>query len=671
MSKMNLLAELMTELEKRGEVLSADDKSKQIKPEVEETGNKPMAGIEPGTDGPSKELKPKEATEQAGVEVKVQEVGNKPLSSEKKAGEADNVRKDLKPLEAAQASAEKVKEEVSGNKPVAASTPGEQKKVEEPAEKKAKVLSATDKPVNTPKEITAEGSETATLSNDDSRKATESASTAVGKVTSEFTMDRGDNKGTDPSAVKTDRGSQRAQDPAKFASVKKASLLIGLGSLIKIAVAKSKSQQRLFGLVHAVQKGEQKAPSKEVAEMAKDIKPKAVTDYAETKQKGLPEKKATSFKQAVLKLCKRADAYDDNMRANVGKNLKSMTNVADNNFKDPSNLEQGKAYTQVANIAKGTRHMIENAQSKPMIKAQSFKRADGTNALPVKAEKPPIKITVTNKPGVIRSRMPDDKSETIKGGSLAVHSQADVRNLAKLMLSTGGYGASLGATLGAIRAGVGKKNEAGKRDWLHHISEGAVSGLGTGMAVPAGISALQTFDTLPKTASINKRAALVTAIKKAVAQCPIEVAKAKKAKRGKAMAKLAAYLQKKAEGEIPVAAEPPKEKPKEKSMLRKALPWVAGAAGIGGALYGGNKLMQLGHDAAIRTNTGMRLKRMTNDVPAAGGIPSKLWSLLPGAGAPVGEAMSWNSSAQSQDAAAKNALIAALAKATRKGLIVQ
>lgn len=54
-------------------------------------------------------------------------------------------------------------------------------------------------------------------------------------------------------------------------------------------VAKSKKQQRLFGMVHAVQKGDIKAPSKQVAQLAKTMPKKAAKDYASTKHKGLPK----------------------------------------------------------------------------------------------------------------------------------------------------------------------------------------------------------------------------------------------------------------------------------------------------------------------------------------------------------------------------------------------
>lgn len=52
----------------------------------------------------------------------------------------------------------------------------------------------------------------------------------------------------------------------------------------------SKSQQRLFGMVHACQKSG-KCASKEVKDIAKGIGDKDAEDFASTKHKGLPEKK--------------------------------------------------------------------------------------------------------------------------------------------------------------------------------------------------------------------------------------------------------------------------------------------------------------------------------------------------------------------------------------------
>ena len=55
--------------------------------------------------------------------------------------------------------------------------------------------------------------------------------------------------------------------------------------------AKSKSQQRFFGMVRATQKGEMENPSPEVAKVAAATKRSDVKDFASTKHKGLPNKK--------------------------------------------------------------------------------------------------------------------------------------------------------------------------------------------------------------------------------------------------------------------------------------------------------------------------------------------------------------------------------------------
>ena len=57
--------------------------------------------------------------------------------------------------------------------------------------------------------------------------------------------------------------------------------------------AKSKAQQRFMGMVHAAQKGEGVA-SPEVAQAAKSMSKKSATEFANTKQGGLPEHKGKS-----------------------------------------------------------------------------------------------------------------------------------------------------------------------------------------------------------------------------------------------------------------------------------------------------------------------------------------------------------------------------------------
>ena len=55
--------------------------------------------------------------------------------------------------------------------------------------------------------------------------------------------------------------------------------------------ALSKKQQKFFGIVRAIQKGEQAPTTPETAKAASDMKKTDVKKFASTKHKGLPEKK--------------------------------------------------------------------------------------------------------------------------------------------------------------------------------------------------------------------------------------------------------------------------------------------------------------------------------------------------------------------------------------------
>lgn len=65
--------------------------------------------------------------------------------------------------------------------------------------------------------------------------------------------------------------------------------------------AVSKKQQKFFGVVRGMQKGD--IPKKgKAGEAAKEMKVKDVKDFAKTKHKGLPEKKKKETKETVKKL---------------------------------------------------------------------------------------------------------------------------------------------------------------------------------------------------------------------------------------------------------------------------------------------------------------------------------------------------------------------------------
>ena len=66
--------------------------------------------------------------------------------------------------------------------------------------------------------------------------------------------------------------------------------------------ALSKKQQRFFGIVRAIQKGEQTPTTPETAKAAADMKKTDVKKFASTKHKGLPEKK--KIKEDIQKVQK-------------------------------------------------------------------------------------------------------------------------------------------------------------------------------------------------------------------------------------------------------------------------------------------------------------------------------------------------------------------------------
>jgi len=102
----------------------------------------------------------------------------------------------------------------------------------------------------------------------------------VGKVSVSHKMKEGD---ADP--TNNDSGELKAA----MALLKKAGYKVSKGEQELDEKAVSKKQQKFMGMVHATQKGE-KAPSKEVAKVAKSMKKGDAEDFASTKHKGLPEK---------------------------------------------------------------------------------------------------------------------------------------------------------------------------------------------------------------------------------------------------------------------------------------------------------------------------------------------------------------------------------------------
>ena len=82
--------------------------------------------------------------------------------------------------------------------------------------------------------------------------------------------------------------------------------------------ATSKQQQKLMGIVHAIQKGDAdpKDFSKGAQQMAKDMKPGDVKDFASTSHKGLPDKKE-AIKEKIRSIVREKMMKEMNVTGNV------------------------------------------------------------------------------------------------------------------------------------------------------------------------------------------------------------------------------------------------------------------------------------------------------------------------------------------------------------------
>lgn len=114
--------------------------------------------------------------------------------------------------------------------------------------------------------------------------------------------------------------------------------------------AKSKSQQRFFGMVDAYKKGELEHPSKAIKKAAKGMTKKQVKDFASTKQKGLPEK----VEEGTINL----DGLDINRIVK-----ESIEKVLSEDYNQGNRLMQDNLLQTVRQIGK----MATHYQSRPSI----------------------------------------------------------------------------------------------------------------------------------------------------------------------------------------------------------------------------------------------------------------------------------------------------------------
>ena len=105
--------------------------------------------------------------------------------------------------------------------------------------------------------------------------------------------------------------------------------------------AVSKAQQRFMGMVHAVQKGDMEAPSKEVEKAADSMTKKDAKDFASTKHKGLPMHKETISKERLKELVREVmkeeyeyQAFFKKALEKAGKSIPQMSDDEKKSFFD-------------------------------------------------------------------------------------------------------------------------------------------------------------------------------------------------------------------------------------------------------------------------------------------------------------------------------------------------
>jgi len=104
--------------------------------------------------------------------------------------------------------------------------------------------------------------------------------------------------------------------------------------------AVSKAQQRFMGMVHAVQKGDMEAPSKEIEKAADSMSDKDAKDYASTSHKGLSNKKENMkitrerLKELVKEVMTEESEYQAFFQKALDKAGKSIPSMSDEEKKE-------------------------------------------------------------------------------------------------------------------------------------------------------------------------------------------------------------------------------------------------------------------------------------------------------------------------------------------------
>ena len=191
--------------------------------------------------------------------------------------------------------------------------------------------------------------------------------------------------------------------------------------------AVSKKQQRFFGIVRAIQKGEMAPTTPETAKAAADMKKSDVKDFASTKHKKLPEKKvakeAADFSQRD-KILKRAKPLHKHLYKNLHKgdrkgdvNEESNPRIPRKKGQPANSKKHSDLYTD--ENPKGTIHGLGFTDAaKARESVAKIEKSDRTHAHKVQAA-----IAMSQRAKVASKRAKDP--DTCRAGGGSVCSNAD------------------------------------------------------------------------------------------------------------------------------------------------------------------------------------------------------------------------------------------------------
>ena len=164
--------------------------------------------------------------------------------------------------------------------------------------------------------------------------------------------------------------------------------------------ALSKKQQKFFGIVRAIQKGEQAPTTPETAKAAADMKKSDVKKFASTKHKGLPEKKVTK------------EELDKNDKPFVKHLVKKLRSGSKTHAKQADDLEKAmkeeQTYSQKDKILKKAKplhkHLYKNLHKKDIdgdVNEESNPRIPRKKGQPANSKKHSDLYTDENPKGTI------------------------------------------------------------------------------------------------------------------------------------------------------------------------------------------------------------------------------------------------------------------------------